>query len=258
MKNIAIIGAGLSGLRAALEFNQNKMMKVTIWEKSPSVGGRIATRRFDLGSVNHGAEKFDDQERVLKLDPMALEYSSLFQFSGSATDLPKALRKVLESSAERVQFRFKDRVKNIQGNGKLLNENNEAFSYDQILITSPLPQTRELLSKNVCAEVEYTKCILFIGAGKRIEMSEDFAEFFFEESDEAILGKAEIELNQKLLGLDVKKWRYAQVKKGVAVPFYQEGKVTLAGDAFDDQKKYNAASAWLSGRAAALHIMANL
>ncbi len=258
MKNIAIIGAGLSGLRAALEFAQNQNVKVTLWEKSPSVGGRIATRRFDSGSVNHGAEKFDDLERVLKTDLMAQEYSSLLKLSGSATDLPKAMRKILENSPEMIQLRFNDRVKAIHQSGELETEKGETFHYDHILITSPLPQTRELLSKNVCAEIKYTMCILFIGAGTRLQMSDEFSEKYFEESDDDIRLKAEMILDRKLEGLDLKKWRYSQVKAGIDIPFYNDRKISLAGDAFDDQKKYNAASAWLSGLAAAKNIMENI
>ena len=60
-KNIAIIGAGLSGLIAARELAKNN--DVTIFEKARGVGGRMATRRannlkFDGFNFDHGTQYF--------------------------------------------------------------------------------------------------------------------------------------------------------------------------------------------------------
>ncbi|MFA9476337.1 MAG: NAD(P)/FAD-dependent oxidoreductase [Filomicrobium sp.] len=52
---IAIIGAGVAGLAAA-ECLRSKGVKVTIFEKSQGVGGRMATRRRDSLSFDHGAQ----------------------------------------------------------------------------------------------------------------------------------------------------------------------------------------------------------
>lgn len=55
--HIAIIGAGLAGLTCA------RLLKaaghaVVVYEKSGSVGGRMATRRNELGGFDHGAQYF--------------------------------------------------------------------------------------------------------------------------------------------------------------------------------------------------------
>ena len=52
---IAIIGAGVAGLAAA-ECLRRKGASVTIFEKSQGVGGRMATRRRDGHSFDHGAQ----------------------------------------------------------------------------------------------------------------------------------------------------------------------------------------------------------
>lgn len=55
-KKIAIIGSGISGLSIARKLNQEN--QVTIFEKSRSVGGRMATRRSEKFHFDHGAQFF--------------------------------------------------------------------------------------------------------------------------------------------------------------------------------------------------------
>ena len=55
-KNIAIIGAGLSGLTAANILKDSA--NITLFEKSRGVGGRISTRRFEPYFFDHGAQFF--------------------------------------------------------------------------------------------------------------------------------------------------------------------------------------------------------
>lgn len=55
---VGIIGAGISGLACA-QLLARSQLKVTIFEKSRGVGGRMATRRFDSGiTFDHGAQYF--------------------------------------------------------------------------------------------------------------------------------------------------------------------------------------------------------
>ena len=56
MLTIAIIGAGISGLTAANILKD--VAKVTVFEKSRGVGGRIATRRAEPFYFDHGAQFF--------------------------------------------------------------------------------------------------------------------------------------------------------------------------------------------------------
>ena len=57
MKNIAIIGAGMAGITAARTLLKAGH-KVTLFEKSLSAGGRMATRSTLLGNFDHGAQYF--------------------------------------------------------------------------------------------------------------------------------------------------------------------------------------------------------
>lgn len=53
--DILVIGAGLAGLTLARELSSHSR-KVTVIEKSRSAGGRLSTRRSDVGSFDHGAQ----------------------------------------------------------------------------------------------------------------------------------------------------------------------------------------------------------
>lgn len=55
--DLLIIGAGISGLSAAREF-QKSGRRVVVLEKSRGLGGRAATRRWDGWPVDHGAQFF--------------------------------------------------------------------------------------------------------------------------------------------------------------------------------------------------------
>lgn len=55
--NVAIIGAGLSGLIAARTLT-GAGHQVVVFERARSVGGRLATRRIDGARLDHGAQFF--------------------------------------------------------------------------------------------------------------------------------------------------------------------------------------------------------
>ena len=55
--SVAIVGAGLSGLACARTL-QDAGVHVQLFDKSRGVGGRLATRRTDQGSFDHGAQYF--------------------------------------------------------------------------------------------------------------------------------------------------------------------------------------------------------
>ena len=70
MVDIAIIGAGLSGLIAANKLNH--ISSVEVFEKSRGVSGRMATRNSDPFFFDHGAQYFkiktDSLMKLMKFD----------------------------------------------------------------------------------------------------------------------------------------------------------------------------------------------
>ncbi len=68
-QHIAIIGAGMAGIACARTLAQAGH-RVTVFEKSRGVGGRMATRQTPFGSFDHGAQYFTvrDARFALALD----------------------------------------------------------------------------------------------------------------------------------------------------------------------------------------------
>jgi len=54
-RRIAVVGAGMAGVACAAALRQAGL-EVEVFEKSRGLGGRIATRRRDAGSFDHGAQ----------------------------------------------------------------------------------------------------------------------------------------------------------------------------------------------------------
>ena len=70
MKNVAVIGAGITGATLA-NLLKNKVT-ITVFEKSRGVGGRMATRRAEPYQFNHGAQYFkvENKEFEYFLQPL--------------------------------------------------------------------------------------------------------------------------------------------------------------------------------------------
>lgn len=64
MKNIAIIGSGLTGLTAARQLKS--FAHTTVFDKSKGVGGRLATRYTDKFEFDHGAQYFIAKSQEFK------------------------------------------------------------------------------------------------------------------------------------------------------------------------------------------------
>ena len=64
--SIAIIGAGIAGSSLARLLTDTARAKVSLFDKSPLVGGRMATRHTDLGLFDHGAPFFTAREDSFK------------------------------------------------------------------------------------------------------------------------------------------------------------------------------------------------
>lgn len=245
---IAIIGAGISGLRAALEMSHSR--DITIFEKSAGVGGRVATRRAEAVHINHGAPKFDRSE-ILTDDPVAEKYARFFQFQDAATSLPKAMRDDLVKSG--VKFLLNTKVARVEDK-KVILENQSVQNFEAILLTAPVPQIQEMVGTEVLPHIEYSKEILFIGARNGMAVIEKVPQEMVEELFEL----SEEEIRQRLnppADLALKKWRYSRVKSGSRKLFCKiTDRMLIAGDAFDPAGQWDLASAWISGRSAGMFL----
>ena len=57
VQHFAIVGAGMAGIACARTLVQAGH-RVTLFEKSAGIGGRMSTRRSQFGTFDHGAQYF--------------------------------------------------------------------------------------------------------------------------------------------------------------------------------------------------------
>ena len=73
MKNIAIIGAGMTGLSLAYNLQEHN---ITIFDKSWRSGGRVSTRKHDNYLFDHGAHYLSINHSVNQLNEVISRYNS--------------------------------------------------------------------------------------------------------------------------------------------------------------------------------------
>ncbi len=149
--SVAIIGAGLSGLVAAKKFKEHGR-EVTIFEKGRSPGGRLATRRFEGGIFDHGAQLFHfESDKLTWLidfwqDKEALkEWGDAFCGRNSMTNLAKALASELNVNYEEKLILMQTQLERRSQEWGLLFESGRREIFDQVLFTAPVPQCLDIL-----------------------------------------------------------------------------------------------------------------
>lgn len=153
-----IIGAGISGLVLAHRL-QSAGFTVVVVEKSKGVGGRLATRRDGAATYDHGAQfykvsnqstwRLDDLWSQAKLaDTWFYDESSVYRCAeGGMTRFAKHL-------AQNLNIALEQKVISIAKSNDVLCESGLIFKAQHIFISSPLPQTLDILR---ASHMEYPK-----------------------------------------------------------------------------------------------------
>jgi len=164
-KNIAIIGAGLSGLSLADELKPHA--NITIFEKSRGVGGRMSTRYTDDFQFDHGAQYFTARSKSFKnfLKPFIAQ--NIVQewtpkvvtlevgqkpykrdwFEPHYTASPK-MNMLCKALAKKHDVRIKTQIEKLSQTHegyRLIDKNGVQHGpFDWVISTAPAPQTSEL------------------------------------------------------------------------------------------------------------------
>ena len=177
MTKIAIIGAGMAGLTAAQLLKDHAA--VTIFEKSSSVSGRMATRRADPYSFDHGAQFFSAKTTEFKnfIAPMIatgvlkpwnarfveIENADIVQSRNWADSYPHfvgdpGMNAVGKFLSEDLNVQVKSRVHSIEKSGNqwsLVGENYRNLgNFDWILLAIPAVQAAEILPSSLPLQEE--------------------------------------------------------------------------------------------------------
>jgi predicted NAD/FAD-dependent oxidoreductase len=180
MQRIAIIGAGLSGL--VLSRRLHDVADVTLFEKSRSVGGRIATRYADEYEFDHGAQFFSARTRAFRdfLEPLIQgDFRSWRDDYPHYVGMPRmnAIGKYL---AQGLRVHTDTPVAEIgrsRGKWVLLDASGNSFDgFDWLVLTAPAPQTASLASGfpelvTLCDTRDMHACFaLMLGFAKPLEL----------------------------------------------------------------------------------------
>jgi len=161
-KRCLIIGAGISGLMAALKLDKNGV-DVTVIDKASGVGGRMATRHMEGYVFDHGAQFFTARSDGFKtyvnewlekgiirtwgeagsFTPEAgmSDDERVFVGTGGMTAVSKYLARELKVEL----LRRAVEINYLTDHWEVTTENHEIFQSEALMITAPLPQSLELM-----------------------------------------------------------------------------------------------------------------
>lgn len=166
--HVVILGAGLSGLIAAQTLSHSGI-KVSVVDKGRAPGGRLASRRIrcddHTGTFDYGAQSFTIRAEEFKsmtddwMDQGIIDAWGDGFYNGSGifklTDEPRfkgvhSMRSIVMYLAQDVTIFNQCRIEYVQRDGRcwlLASDNGKKFKADILLLTAPIPQSLELLSK---------------------------------------------------------------------------------------------------------------
>lgn len=178
-----IIGGGITGLIIATILQQNGI-KVIVLDKGRGIGGRLATRKFQEGVFDYGAQYFTVKNpQFQKWVNEWLEAGIITQWcqNFAPEDDPKpryrgviSNRSIAKFLAQDLEVHTNKKVTKIKYDNQWLitTETGEQFSADTLIMTPPVPQTLTLLDdskieipsdiKTSLEQITYYQCIALL------------------------------------------------------------------------------------------------
>jgi len=170
---VVVVGAGIAGLIAAQSLSKSGH-DVVVVDKGRSPGGRIATRRIDDATLDHGAQFFTVRDSLLKshvsewiasgavtewcrgFDSTAQNNDGFPRYRGvrGMTDIAKHLAQGLDVRCNTLAFSI---ARGATSKWQLKIDDGSVLDADAIIVTCPLPQAYALL---VTASIELPESML--------------------------------------------------------------------------------------------------
>ena len=164
---VVVVGAGIAGLMAAQSLVKNGH-DVVVVDKGRSPGGRLATRRIDDATLDHGAQFFTVRDPLFKshvekwiasgvvtewcrgFDSATQNNDGFPRYRGvrGMTDIAKHLANGLDVRCNTLAFSI---APGTTSKWQLNIDDGSALNADALIVTCPLPQTYALL---VTADIE--------------------------------------------------------------------------------------------------------
>lgn len=178
-KDFIIIGAGLSGLRAASLIQSLKLGSVLIVEKSRGVGGRMAARRTLSTRFDHGAQFYRLKKDIAELhqgwSQEQLSASWFHSEQGEHWCARTGMTTLAKSMTNGLEIGLEKQISKIifeNGQWTIVSDKNEKWNCHNLIVSSPLPQTVKLLEETSrlngfdnpkylqLKKIEYTKALI--------------------------------------------------------------------------------------------------
>jgi len=170
---VVVVGAGITGLIAAQSLSKNGH-DVVVVDKGRSPGGRIATRRIDDATLDHGAQFFTVRDSLFEshvsewiasgvvtewcrgFDTTAQNNDGYPRYRGvrGMTDIAKHLAQGLDVRCNKLAFSI---ARGATSKWQLKIDDGSVLDADAIIVTCPLPQAYALL---VTADIELPESML--------------------------------------------------------------------------------------------------
>jgi hypothetical protein len=170
---VVVVGAGIAGLMAAQSLS-NSGHDVIIVDKGRSPGGRLATRRIDDATLDHGAQFFTVRDSLFEshvaewiasgvvtewcrgFDSTAQNNNGYPRYRGvhGMTDIAKHLAQGLDVRCNTLAFSI---ARGATSKWQLKIDDGSVLDADAIIVTCPLPQAYALL---VTASIELPESML--------------------------------------------------------------------------------------------------
>jgi predicted NAD/FAD-dependent oxidoreductase len=174
-----IVGAGLCGLTIASALQNKQGTLVSVVEKSKGVGGRMATRRSDGGSFDHGAQFYSLKAPLASqherwLDAQLVRFWFNNQELGDTQSVERfcALRgmtALAKNLAQNIDVKLDHKLIKIepQTDGfHLYLENGMSLKCNRLILTCPVPQSLDLLNHSAIPydanlnQIRYAKALV--------------------------------------------------------------------------------------------------
>ncbi|MEM9445392.1 MAG: FAD-dependent oxidoreductase [Verrucomicrobiota bacterium] len=186
MKQVAIIGAGIAGLVCARELKKFKY-KVTLFEKSRSLGGRCATRKWNSHIVDHGLQYFTLSNEEIHKNVKYLCYSRIGLLDKAIVDLQGAEwqpdekkyyhldgnNRIGKALAQGLDIRMESPITTLQPITSKWRVNDHSFDY--VVSSVPFPQLNNFIPLEPSLQIRFEPCLtaLFSYEGLPQNMSAD-------------------------------------------------------------------------------------
>ena len=184
--DVLIIGGGMAGLTAAGEL-ERAGCSVLALDKGRGVGGRLATRRTDLGAFDHGAQFFTARDPQFRSRVEAWQAAGIVRAWATGFALAdgtfkrdgetrfcgvSGMASIAKHLAHGLDVRVNAKVVRVQTKGDgwvVTTEAGERFSGRALLLTPPVPQSLALLAtgdfpvptrmRGELEQIEYAPCL---------------------------------------------------------------------------------------------------